>query len=44
VNQLGDEPDTIKKSTETLVDASNEVDLKVHADVALSSPGCKVNL
>jgi hypothetical protein len=36
VNLLGDNIDTIKKNTQTLIDASKEVVLEVH--VALSSP------
>jgi hypothetical protein len=36
VNLLGDNIDTIKKNTQTLIDASKQVVLEVH--VALSSP------
>jgi hypothetical protein len=32
VNLLGDNIDTIKKSTETLIDASNEVDLEINVE------------
>jgi hypothetical protein len=39
VNTLGDNIDTIKKSTQTLIDASREVFLEVY--VAVSSPKCR---
>jgi hypothetical protein len=32
VNLLGDNMDTIKKNTETLIDASNEVDLEIKVE------------
>jgi hypothetical protein len=45
VNLLGDNIDTIKKNTETLIDASKEVGLEVNADktkyMLLSSPECR---
>jgi nitrate/TMAO reductase-like tetraheme cytochrome c subunit len=40
VNLLGDNIDTIKKNTETLIDASKEVGLEVKAG---SSPECRQN-
>jgi hypothetical protein len=36
VNLLGDNIDTLKENTETLIDASKEIGLKIHA--AVSSP------
>jgi hypothetical protein len=45
VNLLGDNIDTIKKNTETLIDASSEVGLQVNTDktkyVSVSSPECR---
>jgi hypothetical protein len=41
---LGDNIDTIKKNTETLIDASKEVGLektKYYVYVAISSPECR---
>jgi hypothetical protein len=36
VNLLGDNVDTIRKNTETLIDASKEVGLEINVDVLLS--------
>jgi ABC-type siderophore export system fused ATPase/permease subunit len=47
VNLLGDNIDTIKKNTETLIDGSKEVGLQVNAEktkytyVTVSSPECR---
>jgi hypothetical protein len=46
VNLLGDIIDTIKKDTETLIDAGSEVGLevnteKIHVYFAVSSPECR---
>jgi hypothetical protein len=46
VNLLGDNIDTIKKKTETLIDASKEVGLEINVEenqvyVAISSPECR---
>jgi hypothetical protein len=46
VNLLGDNTDTIKKNTETLIDASKEVGLEINVEktkynVAISSPECR---
>jgi hypothetical protein len=46
-NLLGDSIDTIKKNTQSLIDAGKEVDLEVNAEksmymyVAVSSPECR---
>jgi hypothetical protein len=44
VNLLGDNIDTIKRNTQTLIDASKEIDLEVNREiqvyVAVSSPKC----
>jgi hypothetical protein len=44
-NLLGDNIDTIEKSTETVIDASKEVRLEMNVEnsvyVAISSPECK---
>jgi hypothetical protein len=47
VNLLGDNVDTIKKETQTLIDASKKVGLEVNTEktkytyVAVSSPECR---
>jgi hypothetical protein len=45
VNLLGDNIDTLKKNTETLIDASEEVGLEINAHkkvyVAVPSPECR---
>jgi ABC-type siderophore export system fused ATPase/permease subunit len=45
VNLLGDNTDTVKKNTQTLTDASKEVDLEVNREnevyVDISSPECR---
>jgi hypothetical protein len=43
VNLLGDNIDTIKQNTETLIDASKEVGLEINVDknAAISSPECR---
>jgi hypothetical protein len=45
VNLLGDNIDTIKKNTETLIDASKEVGLEINVEetkyMLLSSPECR---
>jgi hypothetical protein len=38
---LGDNVDTIKRNTETLIDASKEVGLEANAGVTVSSPKCR---
>jgi hypothetical protein len=47
VDLLGDNIDTVKKNTETLIDASKQVELDVNAEktkvyVTVSSPQCRV--
>jgi hypothetical protein len=41
VNLLGDSTGTIKKNTETLIDASKEVGLEIKVEKALLSPECR---
>jgi hypothetical protein len=45
VNLLGDNIDTVKKNTETLIDASEEVGLETNGEktqyVVISSPECR---
>jgi hypothetical protein len=44
VNLLGDNIDTIKKNTKTLIDASKEVDLEVNGEKArYMSPDCRTD-
>jgi hypothetical protein len=40
VNRLGDNIDTIKKNTETLIDACKEVGLEINVDKTLVSICC----
>jgi hypothetical protein len=49
VNLLGDNTDTMKRNTETLIDANNEVDLKANIEkikdmLMSSSPECTAKL
>jgi hypothetical protein len=41
INLLGDNIDVVKKNTETLTDASKEVDLEEQAEKTVSSPDCR---
>jgi hypothetical protein len=45
VNILGDDTDTIKKNTQTLIDASKEIGVEVNTEktiyIAVSSPKCR---
>jgi hypothetical protein len=41
VNLLEDNIDTIKKNTETLIYASNEIGLEINVEKTISSPECR---